>query len=305
MKLISGTARNVRRAAGTEALTLDLDGHGVHLDTGESSLAEDGDDLIVAGPQEAGVVIGYAYRNITRGHGHRASCQEDAKNWVVSVLFFALGIWAALSPPSDLLPLPWTQHIAGSVFALGWAIGIIRVTITIAQKFLAWFRVNCAAIETVKGKARNVRLSQDHRAAHFDVDAHQVKLEMPGEIVIADGDEVAVAAQRAGAVLVGMDYSNMTRSAGGRSWMAFRPLSQLLLHCVLLVTVVSGGFGVNHAPAIFVLLGRVLSFVLVTGILISALDRFFRWRLTLEASRRARAAGGMDRSGTTASRFGC
>jgi hypothetical protein len=302
MKLISGTARNVRRAAGTEALTLDLDDHGgVRLDTGESRLVEDGDNLIVAGPQEAGVVIGYAYRNITRGYGHRASCEEDAKKWVASVLFFALGIWAALSPPSDLLPLPWTQHIAGSVFALVWAIGVIHVIITIAQKFLAWFRVNCAAIETVRGKAHNVRLSQDHRAAHFDVDAHHVKLEMPSEIVIADGDEVAVAAQRAGAVLVGMDYSNVTRSVAGRSWMAFGPLSQLLLHGVLSVIVISGGFGVNHAPAIFVLLGRVLSFVLVTGILISALDRFFRWRLNLEAWRRARAAGGMDRSGSAVS----
>jgi len=36
----------------------------------------------------------------------------------------------------------------------------------------------------------------------------------------------------------------------------------------------------------------------VTGILISALDRFFRWRLNLEAWRRARAAGGTDRSGS-------
>jgi hypothetical protein len=176
------------------------------------------------------------------------------------------------------------------VFALGFGFAAIDAIVKIAQKFLAGFRMNCAAIETVRGTARNVHLSKDRRTAHFDVDAQQIELEMPRTIVIADGDEVAVAGQRAGDGLLGIDYSNVTRHVTGRSWMTFGPPGALLW----IGAVSAGAIGLwvgGDDTAIITLFRRVLAFAFMTGVLIYGFDRYFRWRLDLEAGRRVRSAG--------------
>src|SRR5262249_56072389 len=84
MELISGIARNVRDSPGTGTINLDLGGRRVRLvqraherlDQGDQNgedlvLADqqegrDGDDLIVTGTEEAGIIVGSAYRNITQ-----------------------------------------------------------------------------------------------------------------------------------------------------------------------------------------------------------------------------------------------
>jgi hypothetical protein len=288
MKLISGTARNVRSTA--ETLSLDLDGQDVRLHKpGGKGLVEDGDDLIVAGPQEGGALVGYAYRNVTRGHGDRAALWEDSKRLVLSVLFFALGCWPAFSPPSDDQVLFYSQRIGGYGFVILWGLVAGDAALTIARKILAGFRVNRAGIETVRGTARNVRLSEDRCAAHFDVDARQVKLAgMPRKIVIGDGDEVAVAGRRAGGVLLGMDYSNVTRRVAGRRWMAFGVLGRVLW--IGVVAFGAAGLWSQADPAfIITLLRRALALAFMTGVLIYAVDQYFRWRLDLTAWWRIRA----------------
>src|SRR5262249_58122769 len=96
MELISGIARNVRDSPGTGTINLDLGGRQVRLvqraherlDQGDQNgedlvLADqqevrDGDDLIVTGTEEAGIIVGYAYRNITQGFSWRGSCKKEA-----------------------------------------------------------------------------------------------------------------------------------------------------------------------------------------------------------------------------------
>jgi hypothetical protein len=250
---------------------------------------QDGDELIVAGPQEAEAVVGYAYRNITQGYGCRASCQSDGFQGLLT-FFFAVGAsWAALGAQSEMPLFLWTQRVLYFGLALVFAVFTIVQIISIVEKLLAGFRVNQAAIETVRGTAHNVRQSKDDCTAYFDVDAHHIELAMPRKIVIANGDEVVVAGQRAGGILAGMDYRNVTRGVIGRSWTVSGFVSRLLLLGVMLACVITSLWLGSDDAAIFIALRRALALAFTMGILVLALDRFFRWRVDLEAWRRVRA----------------
>ncbi len=291
MELISGITRNVRSSTtGVDTLDLDLGGRDVRLEkVAEKSLVQDGDELIVAGRQEAGAVVGYAYRNITQGYGCRASCKSDGFQGVLTLLFFAGGAWAAFDVQSEIALFLWTQRVLYSGLAVLFAVFTIVHIISIVEKFLAGFRVNRAAIETVRGTARNVRHSQNNCTAYFDVDACHIELAMPRKIVIANGDEVIVAGQRAGGILAGMDYRNVTRGVVGRNWTVAGFLSRLLLIGMVLAAVIMGLWFGSDDAAIFIALRRALGLAFTMGILVLALDRFFSWRIDLEAWRRVRA----------------
>src|SRR5215475_6419497 len=165
MELISGIARNVRNSAtGADALDFDLGDRDVRLEKlAEESLVQDGDELIVGGRQKDHVVVGYAYRNITQGYGCRASCKNDGFQGLLTLLFLVATSWAAFEL------FLWTQRVLYFGLALLFAVFTIVHIISIMEKFLAGFRVNQAAIETVRGTARNVRHSKDNCTAYFDV----------------------------------------------------------------------------------------------------------------------------------------
>jgi hypothetical protein len=292
MELIGGIARNVRSSAtGADALGLDLGGRDVRLEkVAEESLVQDGDELIVAGRQEAGVVVGYAYRNITQGYGCRASCKSDGFQSVLTLLFLVAASWAAFDAQSEIPLFLWTQRVFYFGLALLFAVFTIVHIISIVEKFLAAFRVNQAAIETVSGTARNVRHSKDNCTAYFDVDARHIELAMPRKIEITNDDEVVVAGQRAGGILAGMDYRNVTRGVIGRSWTVFGFISRLLLIGVMLASVIMVLWFGSEDAAIFIAFRRGLALVFTVGILVFALDRFSRWRVDLEAWRRVRAS---------------
>jgi hypothetical protein len=246
-------------------------------------------ELIVAGRQDAGAVVSYCYRNITQGYGCRASCRNDGFQGVLTLLFFVGGTWAAFDAQSEIPLFLWTQRVLYLGLALLFAVFTIVHIISIVEKFLAGFRVNRAAIETVRGTAHNVRRSKGNCIAYFDVDACHIELAMPRKIVIANGDEVVVAGQRAGHILAGMDYRNVTRGVIGRSWIVSGFLSRLLLIGVMLAAVTVGLWFGSDDAAIFIALRRALALAFTMGILVLALDRFFRWRVDLEAWRRVRA----------------
>jgi hypothetical protein len=290
MELISGIARNVRSSTtGADTLDLDLGGRDVRLEkVAQKSLVQDGDGLIVAGRRDAGAVVGYAYRNITQGYGCRASCHSDGFQGVLTLLFFVGGAWAAFDAQSEIPLFLWTQRVLYSGLALLFAVFTIVHIISIVEKFLAGFRVNRAAIETVRGPARNVRHSNGNCTAYFDVDVCHIELAMPCKIVIANGDEVVVAGQRAGQILAGMDYRNVSQGVIGRSWSVSGFLSRLLIGVMLASVIMGLWFGSDDA-AIFIALRRALALAFTMGILVLALDRFFRWRVDLEAWRRVRA----------------
>jgi hypothetical protein len=70
MELISGIARNVRSSTtAADALDLDLGGHDVRLEKVAESLVHDGDELIVAGRQDAGAVVSIAIGTSLKGTG--------------------------------------------------------------------------------------------------------------------------------------------------------------------------------------------------------------------------------------------
>lgn len=291
MELINGMARNVRSSStGADALDLDLGGRGVRLEkVARESLVQDGDELIVAGRREAAVVVGYAYRNITQGYGCRASCQSDGFVGVITLLFFVGACWAAFGAHSEIPLFLWTQRVLYFGLALLFAVFTIVQSISIVEKFLAGFRVNQAAIETVRGTAHNVRHSKDNCTAYFDVDARHIELSMPRTIVIASNDEVVVAGQRAGGILAGMDYRNVTQGVTGRSWTVYGFISWLLLIGVILAFDIAVLWFGSDDAAIFIALRRALALAFTMGILVFALDRFFRWRVDLEAWRRVRS----------------
>jgi hypothetical protein len=291
MELISGIARNVR-STGAETLNVDLDGRGVRLElpAGEGhSLVQDGDALIIAGHTEAETVVGYAYRDITQGYSCRSSCQNDAfQGWLT--LIFALGaLWGACDAQSEIALFLWLQRILFFALAALFAVFTIVYLIMIIEKFLASFLVNQAALETLRGTASNIRHSTDNCAAFFDVDARHIELVMPRKIAIAAADEVVITGQRAGDVLAGLSYRNLTQGAIGRSWSVFGLVSTVVLIGVMLALIVTGLWLSGEEAAFFIVIRRALALAFMMGVLIFALDRFFRWRLAFEAWRRARA----------------
>jgi hypothetical protein len=292
MELISGIARNVRGSStGADALDLDLDGRNVRLEkVARQSLVQDGDELIVAGPQDADAVVGYAYRNITQGYGCRASCQSDGVQGLLTLLFSVGASWAAFGAQSEIPLFLWTQRVLYFALALLFAALTIVQIISIVEKFLAGLRVNQTAIETVRGTAHNVRHSKDNCTAYFDVDARHIELAMPRTIVIANDDQIVVAGQRAGGILAGMDYRNVTQGVIGRSWTVYGLISRLLLIGVMLAFDLAVLWFGSDDAAIFIALRRALALAFMMGILVLALDRFFRWRVDLEAWRRVRAS---------------
>jgi hypothetical protein len=305
MELIRGIARNVRDSAGAGTINLDLDGRDVRLekraddsprhdgeDGGDLIVAgpqvKEGDDLIVAGQRQSGTVVCYAYRNLTQGYGSRASCRNDAFLGLLT-LFISIGaFWYSFDAHSDIPLFFWIQRITYLAFGLLFAVCTIVLVTIIAEKFLAAFRVNRAAFETLRGTARNVRLSTDRCGAYLDVDACRVEMLMSRKIAIADDDEVIIVGQRAGDVLTGFSYRNVTRGVAGRTWTAVGPIWTLLWLAVLLACLAGLWFGGEDA-AIFVTIRRALALAFMMAILVFALDRFFRWRLDLEAWRRVRA----------------
>ena len=292
MELVSGIARNVRASAGADTLNLDLGGRDVRLENPEhdSRRVQDDDKLIVAGNQESGTVVGYAYRNITQGYWCRASCRDNAFQGVLTLIFSLGAGWAAFDAQSEIPLFLWTQRVVFLALALLFGVFTITLVIIIVEKFLAGFRVNRAALETLRGSARNVRLSTDRSGAYLDIDASRVELLfMPRKIVIANDDEVVVVGQRVGDVLTGMSYRNVTRGISGRSWTVVGLLSTLLWIGVLLAFLITGLWFGGDEAAIFIAIRRALALALMMATLVFALDRFFRWRLDLEAWRRVRA----------------
>jgi hypothetical protein len=303
MELISGIARNVRDSAGAGTINLDLDGRDVRLEKlADESPEEDGDDLIVAeqqevkegdhmivaGQQKAGTFVGYAYRNITQGYGRRASCRNDAFQALLT-LFISIGaFWYSFDAHSDIALFFWIQRVTFFAFALLFAVCTVVLVIIIVEKFLAGFRVNRAALETLRGAARNVCLSTDRCGAYLDIDARCVELLMARKIAIADDDEVIIVGQRTADVLTGFSYHNLTRGVAGRRWTVIGPMWTLLWMGALLASVTGLWFGEEDA-AIFIVIRRALALAFMMAILVFALDRFFRWRLDWEAWRRVRA----------------
>jgi hypothetical protein len=306
MELIRGIAGNVRDSTGAGTIDLDIDGRDVRLEKRADDNREDdgadrdhlmvarqqevkaGDDLIVAGQQKAGAVVGYAYRNITQGYGRRASCRNDAFQALLT-LFISIGaFWYSFAAHSDIPLFFWIQRVTFFAFALLFAVCTVVLVIIIVEKFLAGFRVNRAALETMRGTARNVRLSTDCCGAYLDIDAHCVGLFMARKIAIADGDEVIIVGQRTGDVLTGFSYHNLTRGVAGRRWTVVGPMWTLLWMGALLASLTGLWFGGEDA-AIFIAIRRALALAFMMAILVFALDRFFRWRLDWEAWRRVRA----------------
>ena len=309
MELISGIARDVRGFPGTGTINLDLGGRQVRLvqrtdgrldqdhHNGEDLVladqqdVRDGDDLIVAGTEEAGIIVGYAYRNITQGFSWRASCKNDAFQGLLT-LFLSIGaFWYGFEAGNEIPLFFWIHRITFFALALLFAAGTITYVIIIVERFSAAFRVNRAALETLQGIARNVRPSIDRFGAYLDIDARRVELlSMPRKIVIDDDDEVVIVGQRVGAVLAGMGYRNVTRGVVGRNWTPIGLTWTLLWMGAWLALPTAllwfSGEGMDDFDLVF---GRALALVFLTATLVFALDRFFRWRLDLEAWRRVRA----------------
>jgi hypothetical protein len=302
MELIRGIARNVRDSTQAGAINLDLDSRAVRLEklvddsreqNGEDGddliIAEqqvkEGDDLIVAGQQEAAIFVGSAYRNITQGYGSRASCRNDAFLSLLTLFISIGGFWYGFDAHSDIPLFFWIQRVTFLAFGLLFAVCAIVLVSIIVEKFQAAFRVNLAALETRKGAARNVRLSTDRCGAYLDVDTCRIEMLMSGKIAIADDDEVIIVGQRAGDVLTGFSYRNVTRGRAGRRWTAVGSMWTLLWMAVLLASLTGLWFG-GEDTAIFTVIRRGLALAFMMAILVVALDRFFRWRLDWEAWRR-------------------
>ena len=126
----------------------------------------------------------------------------------------------------------------------------------------------------------------------MEVDGRRVQLVMPREIKISDGDEVVVVGEQAGDVLAGIAYRNVTRSVLGRTWssvgsMIFVPL------CIVMIVAIFAVLWANdsgEAIDIWTALRRLLALGLLVGVMLFAFDRFFRWKLYWEASRRVNLA---------------
>jgi hypothetical protein len=250
---------------------------------------QDGDDLIVAGHLEAGTIVGYAYRNISQGYSCRASCRDDAFQGWLTLIFFVGAGWYASEANSDIPLFLWLQRVVFFALAALFAVFTAVYLIVIVEKFLAAFRVNRAALERLRGIVSNVHLSTDGCTAYFDVDARRVELVMPRRIAIAVADEVVIAGQRAGDILAGLGYRNVTQGAVGRRWPVVGLASTLLLIGVMPPLLVIGLWIGDDDAAIFTVIRRALAVAFMMAILVFALDRFFRWRLDLEAWRRVRA----------------
>src|SRR5262249_54788566 len=118
----------------------------------------------------------------------------------------------------------------------------------------------------------------------------RVELIMPRKIAIEEGDEIVVAGEQAGDILAGMVYRNVTRSVLGRAWskasIILAPLMVVVIAIMLGGLWSSGGMELDLAIAV----RRALALGIMMGAMFFALDRFFRWRLYMDAYRRVMRA---------------
>src|SRR5215469_1511083 len=296
MELVRGIAQNVRSLApATEQdkpgfVSLEVNGRVVRLDMPPQECpwpVRNGDDIIVAGDLQAETLVGYAYKDVTQGYVSRSSCRTEAVYGWLTLLIGAASLWYAWRADSDIPLFFWTQRIVFLVITLTFALFTLAYIIAMAEKFRAAFMVVSASLETVKGIARHV----EHAGAgtRIELDGRRVDLIMARAAAIREGDEVVVAGEPAGEVLSALIYRNITRAALGRAWSrAGMILTPLLL--VLIAAGLTGLWSGGEDLDIAIALRRLLALGITMGLVLFALDRFFQWRLYLEAYRRVKQA---------------
>ena len=306
MELGRGIARNVRALATAPkqqqngSVSLEVNGRRVRLDMPPEKCPwpiRDGDDIIVAGDVQADTLVGFAYKDVTQSYVSSLSYGGDAvQAWITLIL--GVGVfWFGWNAHSDVSLFLWGQRVIFLSLALLFASFTLIYFNLIVDKLRATFLVVSTSFETVKGIARNIEHVAGEQqtaghAARMDLDGRRVQLVMSREIKISDGDEVVVVGEQAGDVLAGIAYRNVTRSVLGRTWssvgsMIFVPL------CVMMTAAIFAGLWSNdtgEAMDIWIALRRLLALGLFIGVMLFAFDRFFRWKLYWEASRRVNLA---------------
>jgi hypothetical protein len=298
MELVRGIAQNVRNLApATEQekpgfVSLELNGRVVRLDMPPEACpwpVHDGDDIIVAGDLQAETLVGYAYKDVTQAYVSRASCRSEAVYGWLTLLMAVASLWYAWQADSDIALCFWTQRIIFLVMALLFALGTLAYIIAMAEKFRAAFLVVSTSLETVKGVARHVEHTPQGAGTRIELDGRRIDLLMARAAAIREGDEVVVAGEPAGEVLSALIYRNITRSALGRAWSR----AGMILTPVLLILIAAGLTGLwsnGEDLDIAIALRRLLALGIAMGLVLFALDRFFRWRLYSEAYRRVKQA---------------
>jgi len=277
-------------------VNLEVAGRAVRLEMGAQECpwpVRDGDDIIVAGERQADALVGYAYKDVTQGYVSRASCRADAIQGSLTLLFATGALWLGSIAHSDTPFFLWTQRILLFGLALVFVLFTVVYIISIAEKLQAAFLVLRASLETVRGIARNVQhLPRGERSAarmaRIELDGRVVEFVMPRAIAIREGDEIVVTGEQAGDVLAGMAYRNITQSVLGRAW----SIAGIVVGPLLIVVSVamlgglwsSGGGDLD----IWVAIRRALALGIMMGMMFFALDRYFQWRLYLEAYRRVK-----------------
>jgi hypothetical protein len=306
MELVKGIARNVLAPSaaagqgGAEApfVGFEIDDRTIRLDMAREQSPwplTDGDEVIVAGQQQGGTLVGYAYKDVAQGYLGRQSSRPDLGQAALTIILAGVSLWYGATADNEIALFLWTRRIVAFALAATLVACAMAYIFNVIQKFHAAFLVRRASIATVRGVASRMETAADaesgDRIIRMELDGRPVQLVARRDLPIRDGDEVTVAGEVAGDALSVIAYRNLTRSTLGSAWSLLAMIPPILLIGLTLVVLAlwwidgdSEGLDIGTG----VRWGMTVLFGL--GSMVVALDCFFRWRLYREATHRVKRA---------------
>jgi hypothetical protein len=287
MELLRGIASEVRIAAADATDTegtasLQMAGRAVVVAVASAKCPiHDGDEIIAAGCAQGTALAALAYYNVSRGCVNKTPYDIAPRGLALSLAIVVL--WAG-STADD-----WTVRAAcigaGSVLVILTAVSLL----SLVRNLRAEFRVRSAALQAVRGIARNVARSADGDAAPAEpttlVEVAGRIVEFPAGCAIRDGDEVVVVGAPVGPVLAAMACHNITRSAPSVTVAGIAPAVAIFSVFAIVLVAAWSGFGMTDFA---LLVTRFIVLWLALGLGYQAFDRLFRWQLSRQAQRQLR-----------------
>jgi hypothetical protein len=302
METLSGVAREPQTQAIEQKTTLrfKVDGSSVELEPARAARScpiREGDDVMVVGRAQSDEVTALAYWNRSLGCVARASCGQHMTEGVLCLLTGIAMLVVAWMLPNDIAFLKWAGRVGGTaVAALFWLFTEVHFQ-AIRTTFRAEFSLMRAALETVRGIARDVEYTQQRsprgRLASkisMKLDGRPVELHRFPAATLAEGDDVVVAGKQRGGVLIGTAYRNFTRSRAK----AITGVTPVIVATVLLAGVAGFlylGWSSQNAsgPDLADWLRWPFGLVLAIAIVYETAEPFYAWTVRRKAYRRMRS----------------
>jgi hypothetical protein len=225
METLSGVARELQTQTIEKKtmLRFKVDGRSVELEPARAARCcpiREGHDVTLVGHANGDRVTALAYWNRSLGCIARASCGGELTQGVLCLLTGVAMLVVAWILPNDIAFLKWAGRVGGTAVAALFYLFTEAYFHTIRTTFRAEFSLMRAALETVRGIARDVEYSEQ-RSPRGRLQASQIRMKLDGRPVelrgfpaatLVEGDDVVVAGRQRGGALMGTAYRNFTRS---------------------------------------------------------------------------------------------